>query len=244
MTVDFITFCYRGDIDKLYEPGKLDSIIDSHRYPFDNVKIIHQRCNDLTLNDKRFPVYHSENFPYILDVFGIADNEYADKISHGPTAPHYWKWHTINHLIGATVSYSDYIVFSDSDCRMVEPYTERNELDWIAEGITLLEARPDLMIVSPSDGASIHEDLITSPIGHIRLTRNFSQQLFLVNRQKFINFEFDIPWEGEYTAPYGPMQEYYVMLEGRMWRHAEKYKMWRAILPHQYRYWHGEREQE
>jgi hypothetical protein len=74
--------------------------------------------------------------------------------------------------------------------------------------------------------------------GGVRLTQNVSQQMFLCNRAKLVGIDFDVPWNWEFTAPGGPMQEYYYMLEGRMWRYMHHNNMWRAILPKKWRYWH------
>ncbi|HUW08952.1 MAG TPA: hypothetical protein VM537_04440, partial [Anaerolineae bacterium] len=72
-----------------------------------------------------------------------------------------------------------------------------------------------------------------------RLTRNVSQQLFLCRAKEFKSqVNLDVPWNGEFDAPGGPLQEWYAMLEGRMGRYMETSGQWRAILPDAWRYWH------
>jgi hypothetical protein len=54
-----------------------------------------------------------------------------------------------------------------------------------------------------------------------------------------LEVDFNIPWNWEVLAPGGPMQEYYYMLEGRIWRYLHKNQLWRCILPDEIaRYWH------
>jgi hypothetical protein len=176
----------------------------------------------------------SEDYPDILTKYKIPeDDPIADEMTHGSTAPHYWRWHCINHLIGLDVSRAIYVVFSDADCRIKESPPGRS---WVDEGIKLLEKYNDILIVSPSDGGHMAE----KRIGSVRLTQNVSQQVFLCNRIRLNRIDFAIPWNWEYTAPGGPFQEYYYMLEGRMWRYMHKHGLYRAILPKQWRYWHDQ----
>lgn len=232
MSVAFITFCHPKLLARLHAPGVLESIIASHSYDFDEILLIHQRCRGLEYNPvpSYVRIVESENYPTILSDFGVPEEDArADEISHGPTAAHYWKWHLINHLIGLKEAKTDYIVFSDCDCNIIK----NDSPGWINKGISLLNDK-GVFIVSPSDGGSEWQ----SRIGDVRLTRNVSQQLFLCNRTDFGSINFDLPWDGEYTAPGGPFQEYYVMAEGRIWRYLEVSKRWRAILPDNWRYWH------
>ncbi len=245
MGVDFITFCHPGDIHRLYHDTWLVDMVASHNYHFDTVRIVHQRLGNTPtptsgikyLNCDTFQISPSEVHPDILSEFGLPeDDDVADQYTHGPTALHYWKWHVINHLIGLKVSNADYIIFSDSDCMIRSQGQDRS---WIEYGIEVLEKHPEILIVSPGDGALMFEALTDE--GY-RLTQNVSQQLFLCNRERLKTIDFNIPWNWETLAPGGPMQEFYWMLEGRIWRYMHKHKLWRCILPDSVvRYWHHNR---
>lgn len=232
MSVDLITFCCYKDIDRLHDPGEMEKLVNSHAYQFNNVYLVYQNCRGIKrrkLPDWVIPI-ESEDHPMILTEFGISlPQDDAEHYTHGPSAAHYWKWHVINHLIGLKVSQADYIVFSDCDCRIKSQPTS-----WIPEGLQLLQHQ-DILIVSPSDGGSMAERLLTHGV---RLTQNVSQQLFLCNRERLKAVNFDVPWNWEFLAPGGPMQEYYYMLEGRLWRYMHHNQLYRAILPEQWRYWH------
>jgi hypothetical protein len=139
----------------------------------------------------------------------------------------------LNHLIVLNEATSDYIVFSDCDCLIKHSDPERS---WVEEAIDILAHHPEVYIVGPGDGGHMHEAKLED--GRARLTQNVSQQLFVTERERFAQTEFDIPWNWEHLAPGAPMQEYYWMLEGRIWRHLDKHNLWRAILPDKWRYWH------
>lgn len=234
MNVDLITFCCHKDIHKLHAPGALETIVMSHRHRFDNVIVVHQRCQGIEYRPFDYParIVESENHLEILSEFGLPEvDELADHYTHGPQAAHYWKWHVINHLIGLKESRADYVVFADCDCWIIDSQPQRS---WIAEGIDILERYHDILLVSPSDGGSMFEKRIPEA----RLTQNNSQQLFLCSRARLASIDWAVPWDWEYTAPGGPMQEYYYMAEGRIWRYMHKHDLWRAILPTTWRYWH------
>lgn len=237
-TVDFITFCCPKDLMRLHVKNQLSRRIKSHHHRFNKTILVRQRCREL-FSDYRFEVdleVESEDHPGILSEFNIPEyDRVADDMTHGPNAPHYWKWHVINHLIGLKVSTADYIVFSDCDCRIVVDAALKSS--WVTKAIEILEKHDNVLIVSPSDGGEMHEAML--PYG-IRLTQNVSQQMFLCNRDRFASIDFNIPWNWEYTAPGGPMQEYYYMLEGRIWRYMHDNNLYRAILPKYWRYWHDQ----
>lgn len=240
--VDYITFCHHRDYEKLHSPGVLLDHINSHNYEFNKKVVIHQRLRGYDYEPFNIDVeiIESEDYPNILSEFNIPEEDtQADEFTHGPSAPHYWKWHVINHLIGLKVSQSDYIVFSDGDCKMVQ---QASEFSWIQVGINLLKNNQDYLIISPSDGGNMEEKGFDTAIGRIRLTQNVSQQLFLCRgsnqENPFKDIDFNVSWNWETLAPGGPMQEYYYMLEGRIWRYMHKNNFWRAILPASFRYWH------
>ena len=240
--VSFITFCHHRDWERLAANDELSRRVASNKYPFYEILVVRQRMRSIPDAEQvNFQLLgatreiDSEDHPNILEEFGInPDNPKADEMTHGPTAPHYWKWHVINHLIGLKEAKSPYVVFSDADCRIKSQPKGRS---WIEYGIELLNKHSDILIVSPSDGGSMAERRLS---GGVRLTQNVSQQMFLCNRARLSSISFDMPWDWEYTAPGGPMQEYYYMLEGRMWRWMNKNNAWRAILPKAWRYWHDQ----
>lgn len=246
MTVDLITFCHPKHIHKLHAEDFLRNMVASHKHLFDSIIVVHQRCQDIEYTPFDFParIVESENYPDIWQEFGFTNerrNKQADAFTHGPDAPHYWRWHVLNHLIGLKESEADYIVFSDCDCDI----KESPNLSWIEIGMQILQNFPDVLIVSPGDGGEMAEKHISlvdnvDDFGRVvvRLTQNVSQQMFLCERRRFLEMDFDLPWDWEYIAPGGPFQEYYYLFEGRMWRWMHKHDLWRAILPDSWRYWH------
>lgn len=234
-TVDFITFCYFRDAERVHAAGVLHDIVATHRFPFETVRVVHQRCAGMVLPEFDIPTVasFSEDHPQILTEFGVPESDpVADEWTHGPNASHYWKWHTINHLIGLKVSQADYIVFSDNDCDM----KHNDDPGWVEVGIRVLERYDKVLVVSPSDGGHI-ADGGRLP-GGVRLTQNNSQQLFLCNRERMLGVDYNIPWNWEVLAPWEPFQEYYYMMEGRIWRFMHHRGLYRAILPEKWRYWH------
>lgn len=235
MTVDLITFCCPKDIHRLHAPGVLENLVNSHRHPFDSVIVVHQRCKGIQYRPFDYPcrIVESESHPDILAEFGLPDHdEDAEWYTHGPSAAHYWKWHVINHLIGLKESKADYVAFSDCDCVIRDSPPDRS---WIEEGVGILQRYSDVLIVGPGDGGQMME----ARIPEARLTQNVSQQVFLCERKRLKNIEWNVPWNWEFLAPGEPFQEYYYMVEGRIWRYIHKHELWRAVLPDTFRYWHG-----
>jgi hypothetical protein len=228
-TVTFATFCHPPHLERLHKPGVLADILMSHRQHFDQVIVVHQRCHGLPYEPIGMPfvsVYESEDYhPGILSKFGIPEEDpIADELTHGPNAAHYWKWHVINHLIALTEATSEYIVFSDCDCRIVAAPLEPPS--WVQVGINWLREDPSVFCVCPSEGSGP------------RKTQNMSQQLFLVETARMRREPLNLPWNGQFDAPGGPMQEYYFMLEGRIGRMLTTRGLYRHILNNRYRYWH------
>lgn len=233
MTVDLITFCYPGDIHQLHKPGILEKLVYSHEYTFDNIIVVHQRCRGIEYRPFDFPcrIVESESHPNILTEFNIPEHdEKADYWTHGPDAAHYWKWHVVNHLIGLKESDTDHVVFSDCDCVIRESAPGRS---WVEEAVDILQQHSNVLIVGPGDGGHMME----ARIPEARLTRNVSQQMFCCGRERLKGIDFNIPWDWEFLAPGAPMQEFYYMLEGRIFRYLHKYGLWRAVLPDKWRYW-------
>lgn len=238
--VSFVTFTHWRDWERLAATDELHIHVASNKFQFAEVIVVRQRLRAVPEAEHvNFQLLgatreiDSEDHPDILQEFGInPDNPKADEMTHGPTAPHYWKWHVINHLIGLKEANYPYVVFADADCRMKSQPKGRS---WIEYGIELLNKNPDILIVSPSDGGHMAERRLP---GGVRLTQNVSQQMFLCNRAQLSAINFDAEWNGVMDAPGGPFQEYYVMLEGRLWRHMRANNLWRAVLPEQFRYWH------
>jgi hypothetical protein len=238
---DFVTFCHWRDYERLAAPGELKHRVSSHKYPFKDVIVVKQRLRDVPeARNVRFPdatvVLESEDYPDILKEYGLPEEDaQADEKTHGPSAPHYWKWHCINHLIGLRVATAEYVVFSDSDCRI---QASPPSMSWVEAGMRVLSQQREVLIVAPSDGGNMAER--RCKVGNIplRLTQNVSQQMFMCERERLKGIDFNIPWNWEFTAPGGPFQEYYYMLEGRIWRYMHHNGLYRALLPDQWRYWH------
>lgn len=232
-TVTFATHTHRPNLKRIYRPGVLEGILASHRYDFDEVIIVHQRCGDAEYREvSGVRVVKSEDHPFIFDEYGVADSILCDEVTHGPDGPHYWKNHVMNHLIEFKTATSDYIVCSDDDCLIINS----PEYSWVNAGIKILEQYPEVFVVCPSDGGYI-ADGGRLP-GDVRLTENMSQQIFLGRREQLRWSNWDLPWDGTMDCAWGPFQEYYAMLEGRFWRIFRATKTWRALLPQSWRYWH------
>ena len=233
-TVSFITFCHPPHLERLHSPGVLAEILNSHAYLFNEVIVVHQRCHGLPCRKivevSGVKIYESEtwagngDYAPILERYGLpANDSVADEMTHGPSGPHYWKWHCVNHLIGLDVATSAYIVFGDCDTKMIHQPEGKS---WITEGIHILKARPEVFCVSPSDG------------GGERLTQTMSQQLFLVDAARMRKGPLGLPWNGQFDAPGGPFQEYYFLAEGRIGRLLTTKGWYRYVLPDRFRYWH------
>jgi hypothetical protein len=226
-SVGFATFCHAGDAHRLYAPGQLKKQVESNGYQFDEIIVIYQRFNSQDLaafSDCKFPIsiYQLFDFDKILCLFEI-DLDKSQYTSHTDQA-HQWQYHVVNHLKAAFESVSDYIVFADNDCWMVDQPEGKS---WVERGIEILQSRPEVFIVSPNDGEPR------------RMTKRFSQQMFLARVKEFRYADFNQPgWDGNVNIPGGPMPEYWAMLEGRMELHCRVAGRYRYVLGPEYRYWH------
>lgn len=242
-TVTLATYCHERDMPRLHAHGALESLINCHGYPFDEIIVIHQRCPDPYelptggLYDQ-IEVYHilESDYPDILGRFGIPHRDpMLSENSHGWDAPHYYEHHCVNHCKVILEAKTDYIVFNDADCRMI---AQPDGQSWISKAIELMETRDDVFIVAPSDGG--HEYVKLLPDG-TRLTDTVSQQLFIGKTTWLREMDFtNLKWDGKFDGPYGPFREWYGMMEGHLWRWMRhKGDLYRAVLPEQWRYWHG-----
>ena len=230
MTVDFATYCCPKDWQKLH--ANFVNHLESHNYDFHEIHIVNQRIPN-NVSPTQFDEYRVNNhfiktidYHTILTINGInSKNEDAEKYTHGWGHSHYWKHHCVNHLIALNESTADYIVLSDADCHMSDSQGNLTKnTNWIKQGIEILKNDVNVLIVSPSDGSKAHS------------TQTMSQQLFLCERERLLNIDFDLPFEGFKEG--GPMQEYYFMLEGRIGRYMEKNNLFRHMLGADCRYWH------
>lgn len=240
-TVTLATYCHLRDLPRLHAPGELQRLVDGHNYPFDEVIVIHQRCGTAEYRQPtgipglRIIDIHEMDYPAILGRFGIPHRDPAlSELTHGWNGPHYYEHHNVNHCKVLTEAKSDYIVFNDADCHIIAQPEGRS---WIDRAVEILETIPAVFIVAPSEGGAEFDQLL--PDG-TRLTQTVSQQLFIGNRARLLEMDFtDLPFDGKFDAPYGPMQEFYGMFEGHLWRWMRKHGLYRAVLPPQWRYWHG-----
>ncbi len=222
-TVAYATFCCAKDRRRALDNAA--EHYQSHRYAFKNRIMLFQRCEpDLLGPSICATEIKEEDYPTILGAYGIKyPDPVLDELTHGWGAPHFWAHHMVNHLRAAQLASADYIVFADADCYMKDQ--PENE-SWVDKAIGLLELNPHIFVVSPNDG------------GDERPERIMSQQMFIVNRAKFMAMDF-IPWDGTKIEG-GPFQEYYGLLEGWIHRHMEKNHLCRYVLPPNFRYWHKE----
>lgn len=242
MTVAFITFTHPPKyVKRLHEPGVLREMVESHQWNFDEMIVIHNQCKAEDYPAFDYPcrtvdLPRNEFWPLMRRWDVDPDNKVFHEMSHGEGALHWYPYHVCNHLYGLEQTEAEYIVFADCDTRMVNQPSS-----WVGIGLSILRNKPEVLIVSPGDGA---QNGGPGEGGHwldgTRLTRNVSQQLFLCRADEFKHkVDFDVPWDGKFDAPGGPLQEWYCMMEGRMGRYMEKASQWRAILPDAWRYWHN-----
>lgn len=228
-TVDFATFCHKGDAHRLHAPGQLERQVSSNGYGFSQVIVVYQNCNpddySLSCSCPVSPVT-VDDIDYVLKEFGIDLDkpQYQSPIDRH----HTWKNHVVNHIAASIFSDADCIVFADSDCWIVSqprswPYS------WVELGIEILSANPEIFIVSPNDGEPE------------RRTQVMSQQMFMARTDEFRNADFNQPgWDGDVTK-HPEMPEYHAMLEGRIHHYCKATGKYRYVLPSQYRYWHFNR---
>jgi hypothetical protein len=241
MSVAFVTFCHPPRYaEKLHRPGVLRAMVRSHGWDFNDVLVVHNQCRaadypafDYACRTADLP---RGAFDPLLARYGVEpDNPVAEEMTHGEGAAHWWKVHVVNHLFGLERTDSDHVVFADCDT-----WIKGQPSSWVGVGLAILANRPDVLIVSPGDGAQ-HGGPGEGgqwPDG-TRLTRNVSQQLFLCRADEFRGeVDFDVPWNGRFDAPGGPFAEYYWLLEGRLNRYMGQSGQWRAVLPDAWRYWH------
>lgn len=240
MTVTLATHCHARDLPRLHAPGVLEDLIGCHNYPFDEILVTHQRTGDLEFtvpNDSRIQVLDilEEDYEWILGKFGIPHNDPAlSEITHGWSWQWYYEHHCVNHCIEILEAKSDYIVFNDADCRIIAQPAGQS---WVRQGVHLLETHPEIFVVSPSDGGHEFNERLDDDT---RLTQTMSQQLFMGRAGELKALDFtNLQWDGNYDAPYGPMQEFYGLFEGWLWRYMRANNKYRAILPELFRYWHG-----
>jgi len=230
-SVDFATFCHAGDAHRLHAPGQLKKQVESNGFDFDEVIVIHQNCNPQfnfpDCNHLLLTSYQINSIDEILRLFNInLDGQYTSTTDKA----HRWKVHVVNHLAAIQRSSADCIVFADNDCWMVEQSENKS---WVERGIQILDAYPEIFIVSPNDGEPE------------RYTSRFSQQMFLARVEEFRFADFNQPeWDGNVNIPGGPMPEYWGMLEGRMELFCRMTGQYRYVLGPEYRYWHHNRLNE
>lgn len=236
-SVTFATHCHSRDLPRLHAPGVLEEMIAGHQYPFSEILVTHQRTGDLpfafNIKDGRILEINESDYSPLLRQFGMNPNdERLNEITHGWTWQWYWKHHCVNHLKETIECKSDYIVYSDADCRI-----QSQPSSWVSKAIELLEDCPNIFIVSPSDGGY---DFMWRLDDGTRLLQRTSQQLFIARAKEMKALDFtNLQWDGKFIEG-GPMQEFYGLMEGWLYRHIIANNMYRAILPEQWRYWHHE----
>jgi hypothetical protein len=225
--VDFATFCFKGDAHRLHAPGQLRRQVESNAYLFNQIIVVHQLCNPAD-----YPPFDLDTKTVVIDDLDAVLRRFnidPDKPQYTSTTDqaHHYKYHVVNHLAAVEASRSDYIVFADADCWMVEQPPGQS---WVYTAMQALQLNPNIFIVSPNDGEEK------------RLTRRMSQQMFMARTEEFRQADFDQPgWDGNVNVPGGPMPEYWGMLEGRMELYCRKVNQYRYVLGPEYRGWHFNR---
>jgi len=231
ITVSFATFCYSGDAHRLHKLGQLKKQVLSNNFSFNEVIVIHQKCNPQDYENPNFEDCSFNIKNYIIgdldDILNSFDIDLEGQYKSDTDNHHWWKPHVVNHLAAITKTYADYIVFADNDCWMIQ-----ND-NWIEHAIGMFQKHPSVFIISPNDGEPE------------RFTRRFSQQMFMVKSEDFRNADFNQPdWDGNVNIPGGPMPEYFSMLEGRMQIYADSIDKLRYVCPSRMRYWHHNKIKE
>jgi hypothetical protein len=239
-TVDFCTFVYSGDAHRLYAPGQFKRQVMSNEYKFDNLIVVHQKCQpgnyppleDLGMAIIKPMIIGDNHINKILKSYGIDLSR--PQYESSTDSHHAWKNHVVNHLCGASVSEADYIVFADNDCWIKDQLCFHNkELhSWVTVAQHILEDVKDCFIVSPNDGEPE------------RQTLRMSQQMFMVRREDFINADFNQPGFSGNVRDYDTMPQYHSMLEGRMEYYCRSVNKFRWVMDSDYRYWHFNRTNE
>ena len=236
-TVDFATFCYKGDIHRLHQPGQFKRQVSSNYYDFNKLIVVYQNIqpvNQIPLDDLDIPTIYPliTGESYINKILqwyniDIVKPQYQSDIDHH----HQWKYHVVNHLLAAACSEADYIVFADNDCWIKNQpcFIDKKLPSWVDKGIQLIQNNSDCFMVSPNDGELGRKTLI------------MSQQMFLVKRKDFINANFNQPGFTGNIKDYDTMPEYHSMLEGRIHYHCKNVNKYRYVLSPEYRYWHFNR---
>ncbi len=234
-TVCYSSFCCPKDMER-FIATQADHI-RSHGYRFDEVRLVQQRCK-LPLKWPPMPIPEEYNdrtlfheivdadYPKILHSFGIKyPDPVADYITKGWESSHFHAHHLVNHLKVLEHAKSDYIVFADADCYVKD---QAEGVSWVDVGINTLENNPEMFVVCPSDGR---------PDGGP--DRMMSQQMFLINRKRFLEMEF-LPWDGLFLEN-GPFAPFYFLMEGFIYRHMVKHNLYRYVLPKEIaRWWHNQ----
>lgn len=228
-SIDFATFCYRGDAHRLHAPGQLKKQVESNNYQFNKVIAVHQLFLPTIFEmpyfaDCPFTVFlcHIRDLDETLSAFGIDINK-PQYVSPTDKA-HSWKYHVANHAAAIMHTTADYIVFADSDCWMIRQPAGKS---WVQRGLDILQSQPDVFIVSPNDGEPE------------RKTQVISQQMFMTRVDDFRRADFNQPgWDGNPHVPGGPFPEYWSLLEGRIGIYCKYVNRYRYVLGAEYRYWH------
>lgn len=226
--VDFATFVYAGDAHRLHQSGQLKKQVESNRWDFNEVIVVHQLCNPLDYSNPLFPdCSFNIKCPIIEDVDRVLKSFNIDldkpQYKSETDGHHFWKPHVVNHLKAISETSAEFIVFADSDCWMI-----KNEGSWVKHAIDMLIANPrNIFLVSPNDGE------------RSRMTRRMSQQMFMVRVADFLLMNFNQPgWDGNVNIPGGPFPEYHSLLEGRMEYYCKYINRFRYVCPDKFRYWH------
>ncbi len=212
MTVDLVTYCCPKDIHKTY--AGFNALVDSHKYPFQDVILVRQRCQDIDAGELGRPcrVLKAEDYPDIRSEFGILEDDPTAELHTGGTR-YYWKYHCCNQLIGIKESTADYIAFTDCDC-VLDGDSPGNS--WVDRGVRILQSDHNVFMVSPNQ----HQN----PKGDFK-TKAISQIVFLADRQRFLELDYAAPLP--VNVSFGM---FHFVFEGRLWRYAMHYDVQRMIL--------------
>ena len=213
MSVDFVTYCCPKDVHRTY--AGWDALIGSHKYAFNEIILIRQRCRgiDAGVLDASVRVLETDDYPDIRKEFDIDDDDPVANAVAPPDNRYYWKWHCWNPLIALKESSADYIMFTDCD-NLLDGDIEGDS--WVDRGLHILQTMPEILMVCPNQW---HEQ------GGNDRVKAISQCMYLCERKRFLELDWNTPLP-EGVSP----GSYHYSVEGRLWRYTQKHNLYRMML--------------
>jgi len=205
--IDLVTYCCPKDAHKLHAPGALEALVRSHGCAFSRVLVVQQDCRGLDLPPFTQPcvVLETEEYPGIRGEFGIPDSDpLGDEMA--PRGTKYcWQNHCQCQLVGLKEARTEHVAFCD--CDVVIEGAWRGS--WVEEGVRILKARPEVLMVSPGHGQPGYDCDVVSQIA------------FVCERDRMRGIDLDLP---------GKAGAFDFVFEGRVQRYVRARGLKRHLL--------------